>query len=183
MIYYADFSHTSENGFKNWRQSHMIPSFFDRTSRSCRYSVCCQAQDDGIPAVLHKIIFMIIELFSKFVILLFITLWSHSKRDLFVVSLSVIYSRCMCSCACGEHLCMCVDGEESVWRSMQAAVLSALQTPLCCWRISAPTGLAQGDQRLMRQPSHKRTRQTHEYWYESGGRWRQGVSTRSTAAR
>lgn len=124
------------------------PFFFDRTSRSCWYSVCCQAQDDGIPAVLQKIIFIRIELFSKtagkFVILLFITLWSHSKRDLFVVSLSVIYSRCMYSCACGEHLCICVDGEESVWRSMQAAVLSALQTSLCCWRITAPTGLAQG---------------------------------------
>lgn len=83
-------------------------------------------------------------------------------------------------------ICVCVDvrvdGEESIWRSMQAAVLSTLQTLLCCWCINAPTGLAQGDQRLMRQPSHKRTRQTHEYWYGSGERWRQGVFTRSTAA-
>lgn len=60
-------------------------------------------------------------------------------------------------------ICVCVDGEESIWRSMQAAVPSTLQTLLCCWRINAPTGLAQGDQRLMRQPSHKRTRQSHEY--------------------
>ncbi len=64
-------------------------------------------------------------------------------------------------------ICVCVDvredGKESIWRSMQAAVLSTLQTLLCCWRINAPTGLAQGDQRLMRQPSLKRTRQTHEY--------------------
>ena len=56
------------------------------------------------------------------------------------------YSRCMYSCARGQHLCVwtcvcvCVDAEESVWRSMQAAVLSALQTRLCCWRINAPTG-------------------------------------------
>lgn len=64
-------------------------------------------------------------------------------------------------------ICVCMDaradGEERVWRSMQAAVLSALQTALCCWRVGAPTGLARGDQRLTRQPSHKRTRQTHEY--------------------
>lgn len=77
-------------------------------------------------------------------------------------------------CVCTDA---CTDGEESVWRSMRAAVLSALQTALCCWRVGAPTGLARGHQRLMRQPSHKRTRQTHEYWYGSGEGWRPGVST------
>lgn len=78
-------------------------------------------------------------------------------------------------------ICVCLDGKESIWRSMQAAVLSALQTMLSLCS-NAPTGLAQGDQRLMRQPSHKRTQQTHEYWYDSGERWRQGVSTCTTVA-
>lgn len=87
------------------------------------------------------------------------------------------HSRCMYSCACGLHLCAC--GRAYGWQRKYMEI-NASRCSLCTSNAAlllAPQRSdrprTRGDQRLMRQPMHKRTRQTHEYWYGSGERRRQ----------
>lgn len=87
------------------------------------------------------------------------------------------YSRCMYSCACGLHLC--ARGRAYGWQRKYMEI-NASRCSLCTSNTAlllAPRRsdrpCTRGDQRLMRQPMHKRTRQTHEYWYGSGERRRQ----------